>query len=138
MKAFCGSPPPVDQPGLVALLKSKAVVGCDGGDEGGDGGRCGGQGGEGGDEGGGGDGGGSEGEGGGGDGELSSDGGGCVDGEGAEGGEGGGMPTTAKSTGSHCGGQAPPRVEERDSERGRPTACELPTSNTCTIIVGAG
>eukprot|EP00964_Phaeocystis_antarctica_P010709 scaffold5892_cov56-Phaeocystis_antarctica.AAC.4 len=43
---------------------------------------------------------------------------------GGEGGEGGGMPTTAKSTGSHCSGQAPPRVEELNSELGRPTACE--------------
>ena len=34
------------------------------------------------------------------------------------------MPTTAKSTDSHCVGQAPPREKERDSELGRPTACE--------------
>ena len=57
-----------------------------------------------GEEGGGGDGGGGDGEGGGGDGESSGDGGGCAGGEGAEGGEGGDMPTTAKSTGSHCVG----------------------------------
>ena len=68
--------------------------------------------------GGGGDGGGGDGEGGGGDGGLSGDGRGCIDGEGAEGGEGGGMPTTAKSTGSHCSGQAPPWVEELNSELG--------------------
>ena len=39
-KAYGGSPPPVDQPGFVVLLKSKVVVGCDvggGGDEGGGG-----------------------------------------------------------------------------------------------------
>ena len=121
------SPAASDSEHSPRLPHTTGAVGVGGGDDGeGDGGD------------GGGLGGGGDGEGGGGDGELSSDGGGCVDGEGAEGGEGGGMPTTAKSTGSHCGGQAPPRVEERDSERGRPTACELPTSNTCTIIVGAG
>eukprot|EP00964_Phaeocystis_antarctica_P089737 scaffold57308_cov59-Phaeocystis_antarctica.AAC.3 len=55
-KAYGGSPPPVDQPGFVPLLKSKVVVGCDGGSGGGDGGDGGGGGGEGGegDEGGGG------------------------------------------------------------------------------------
>ena len=61
MKAYGGSPPPFDQPGLVALLKSKTVVGCEGGGEGGEGGE-GGQGGEGGGEGG--EGGGEGGEGG--------------------------------------------------------------------------
>ena len=50
VKAYGGSPPPFDQPGLMALLKSKAVVGCDGGGEGGEGGDGGG-GGEGGGEG---------------------------------------------------------------------------------------
>ena len=44
VKAYGGSPPPFDQPGLVALLKSKAVVGCEGG-ESGEGDRCGGEGG---------------------------------------------------------------------------------------------
>ena len=38
MKAYGGSPPPFDQPGLVALLKSKTVVDCDRGGEGGEGG----------------------------------------------------------------------------------------------------
>ena len=52
--------------------------------------------------------------------------GGDVGGEGGggEGGSGGGMPTTAKNTGSHCVGQAPPRAEERDPKLGRPTARE--------------
>ena len=73
----------------------------------------------------GGDGGGGDGKGGGGDGELSGDGGGCAGGKDAAGGERGGMPTTAKNTGSHCVGQAPPpRAEECDPEPGRPTACE--------------
>ena len=54
VKAYGGSPPPFDQPGLVALLKSKAVVGCDGG-EGGEGGGVGGVGGVGGEGGGGGE-----------------------------------------------------------------------------------
>ena len=77
-KAYGGSPPPFDQPGLpVSLLKSKVVVGCDGGDgrdggaEGGDrgGGRDGGEkGSEGGDGGDGGEGGESGGDGGSGDG----------------------------------------------------------------------
>ena len=68
LKAYGGSPPPFDQPGLpVSLLKSKVVVGCDGGD-----GRDGGA--EGGDRGGGRDGG-----------EKGSEGG-----EGGEGGESGG------------------------------------------------
>ena len=30
MKAYGGSPPPFDQPGLMALLKLKTVVGCEG------------------------------------------------------------------------------------------------------------
>ena len=30
----------------------------------------------------------------------------------------------AKSTGSHCGGQASPRTEGCDLELGRPSACE--------------
>ena len=52
MKAYGGSPPPFDQPGiLVALLKSKTVGGCEGG-EGGQGGERGEEGGEGGGEGG--------------------------------------------------------------------------------------
>ena len=57
VKAYGGSPPPVDQPGLVALLKSKVMVGCDGGGESGEGGEGGGggEGGEGGGEGGEGD-----------------------------------------------------------------------------------
>ena len=61
VNAYGGSPPPFDQPGLVALLKSKVVVGCDGGGEGGEGGvggkggAGGGDGGEGGDGDGGGD-----------------------------------------------------------------------------------
>ena len=70
-----------------------------------------------------GEGGGGEGEGGGGDGELNCDGGGCIDGEGAEGGEGGGMSTTAKSTGIHCSGKAPPRAKERDPELGTSCIC---------------
>jgi hypothetical protein len=41
VKAYGGSPPPFDQPGLVALLKSKTVIG----DEGGEGGVVGGDGG---------------------------------------------------------------------------------------------
>ena len=54
-------PPPFDQPGLVVLLKSNTVVGCDGGSggseggEGGEGGSEGGKGGDGGNVGGGGD-----------------------------------------------------------------------------------
>ena len=50
MKAYGGSPPPFDQPGLVALLKSKTVVDCNGGGEGGEGGK-GGEGGDGGEDG---------------------------------------------------------------------------------------
>ena len=106
--------------------------------EGGCGGESGGTpGGEGSAEGGGGDGGCGDGEGGGGDGGLSGDGGGCIDGEGAEGGKGGGIPTTAKSTGSHCSGQVPPRAKYRDSKLGRPTACES-TSNPCTMAACVG
>ena len=37
VKAYGGSPPPFDQPRLVALLKPKAVVGCEGGGDGGGG-----------------------------------------------------------------------------------------------------
>ena len=73
LKAYGGSPPPFDQPGIVALLKSKTVVGCDGGSEGG------GEGGEGGCDGG------ESGDGGDG---LVMDGGGAGS-EGGEGGEGG-------------------------------------------------
>eukprot|EP00964_Phaeocystis_antarctica_P025897 scaffold14560_cov60-Phaeocystis_antarctica.AAC.8 len=107
---------PMSQRGVSGGLK-----GIRGGESGGVGGSCEGGGGEGG----GGDGGGGDGEGGGGDGGLSGDGGGGVGGEGAEGGEGGGMSTTAKSTGSHCGGQAPPRAEGCDFELGGPTACAM-------------
>ena len=72
MNAYGGLPPPLDQPleKTLVLLKSKAVVGCDGGFEGGEGseggedGGEGGEGGEGGGEGGeGGEGGGEGGEG---------------------------------------------------------------------------
>ena len=93
--------------------------GGDGGDEGG--GRDVGK--EGGDDSKKGDGG--CGEGGSGDGELSGDGGGCVGGEGAEGGEGGGPLTTAKSIGSHCGGQELPRLDGCDIELGRPKLCAM-------------
>ena len=44
---------------------------------------------------------------------------------GGEGGGMGGMPTSAKNTGSHCVGQAPPRAKERDSE-------------PCTVVAFAG
>ena len=95
--------------------------------EGGCGGESGGTpGGEGSAEGGGGDGGGGDGEGGGGDGGLSGDGGGCVGGEGADGDcGGGGMSTTAKSIGSHCGGQELPRLDGCDIELGRPKLCAM-------------
>jgi hypothetical protein len=105
-------------------------------DTAGDGEGGGGEGGGGDGEGGGSDGGGGDGEGGGGDGGLSDEGGGCVGGESAEGGKGGGMPTTAISTGSHCGVQASPRAKERDPELGRPMASEK--SNPCTMAACVG
>ena len=96
----------------------------------GDGSEGGGRGGDGGDGGGGLGGGGSESGGseGGGDIQLpvSSDSARPGDGDCGE----GGMPTTAISTGSHCGGHAPPWVERRGFEAGMP--------NPCTMIACAG
>ena len=86
VKAYGGSPPPVDQPGLVELLKSKFVVGGEDGSGGGDGGD-------------GGDGGGGGGEGGEG-GEVGGEGGGGG-GEGGEGGEGGGGSTAPPPQAQH-------------------------------------
>ena len=100
-----GSPPPVTQPGLVAMpplkSKSKVVFGADGGggSRGGggrDGGACGGSGGDGGDRGG------AGGDGGGGD-----DGGGDGDGRsgGGRGGDGGGEGGNDGGDGGDCGGR---------------------------------
>ena len=46
------------------------------------------------------------------------------------------MSTMAKSTGSHWVGKAPLRAKKRDSEVGRPKACELSTSTfiPCTMV----
>ena len=82
--------PPFDQPGLVAVLKSKVAVGWDGGNGSGGGSS----GGDGGGEGGGGEGGGGEGGGEGGESGEGGEGGnvnsaGGVGGEGGDGGEGG-------------------------------------------------
>ena len=142
-KAYGGSPPPVDQPGLVALLKSKVVVGCNNGSDGSasdrarpagtasetsaslckySGRRLMGS-------------------------RLAGSRGGLVapslalaarkarrcgansDEDFARGvGVSSASGWEARSTGSHCGGQAPPRVEGCDSELGRPTACEWSSS----------
>ena len=67
-----------------------------------------------GDEGDSGEGGGIGGDGDGGGGEVSGEGGG---------GEGGGGDSVARSTGSHCGGQATPRAEGRAFELRWPMAC---------------
>ena len=93
VKAYGGSPPPFDQPGRVSLLKSKLVVGCDGG-SGGSGGSSGGKSGEG-----------CEGDGGGDDGGsgIGGDRGGGDSGKGRTGGDGG-----VNGGDSGDGGTAPP------------------------------